>query len=420
MAPRRKRSQTSDLAQDAEKRLDAATAAPARQDDRIEPTIETSPAAPVETLSAPITDEPLEPGADGVVQSPDAHLNDEAVATPILTPEAIDTSPEDPARTAITPKPVLATSSAAASSAPRTDAPHIDAGRPLAGDRPRPTAKPRRRGRALLLLIAAAAGAGLVFSGVLPGVFGDDEVSEGHNPPPRLTDARTGTANRGLTTEPRTIARSEAKSASAESQEHLAALREDIAKASAQGDERVAALTKRLDTLEKQQNEKIADLAKRLETAEKRLGQGVTPTAAAAPTVPAATAPAQAAANTPPSDQETTGAITETTTDPVIASTDALSSPLPQPRPSDLGSIAIVRPQENRTDNAVARAPTSPVLRSWVLRDVYGDVALIEGRYGMIEVVEGSVLPGGGVVENIRRAGGRWIVTTNRGIIASR
>jgi hypothetical protein len=58
------------------------------------------------------------------------------------------------------------------------------------------------------------------------------------------------------------------------------------------------------------------------------------------------------------------------------------------------------------------------VLRSWVLRDVYDGVAVVEGRYGTFEVVEGSVMPGGGVVERIRRAGGRWIVVTDRGIIA--
>ena len=66
-------------------------------------------------------------------------------------------------------------------------------------------------------------------------------------------------------------------------------------------------------------------------------------------------------------------------------------------------------------------AATPPTVSGWAVRDVYRGVALIQGpRRGLIEVEAGDVIPGIGRVESIRKQDGHWIVTTSRGIIASR
>ena len=70
---------------------------------------------------------------------------------------------------------------------------------------------------------------------------------------------------------------------------------------------------------------------------------------------------------------------------------------------------------------ASSPAATPPTVPGWAVRDVYRGVALIQGpRRGLIEVEAGDVIPGIGRVESIRKQGGHWIVTTSRGIIASR
>lgn len=67
-----------------------------------------------------------------------------------------------------------------------------------------------------------------------------------------------------------------------------------------------------------------------------------------------------------------------------------------------------------------ARPPAPPVVSGWVVRDVRRGIALIEGRYGYIEVEPGDTLPGGGRIESIRKQDGRWVVVTSRGNIVSR
>jgi hypothetical protein len=61
-----------------------------------------------------------------------------------------------------------------------------------------------------------------------------------------------------------------------------------------------------------------------------------------------------------------------------------------------------------------------PVVQGWVLRRVYDGAALIEGRDGMIEVEPGSVAPGLGRIEGIKRQDGRWVVLTSRGLVVGR
>jgi Asp-tRNA(Asn)/Glu-tRNA(Gln) amidotransferase C subunit len=60
------------------------------------------------------------------------------------------------------------------------------------------------------------------------------------------------------------------------------------------------------------------------------------------------------------------------------------------------------------------------VLPDWILHAVRGSRALVENRHGdVFEISAGSVLPGLGRVEAIKRQGDDWVVVTARGIVAS-
>jgi hypothetical protein len=69
---------------------------------------------------------------------------------------------------------------------------------------------------------------------------------------------------------------------------------------------------------------------------------------------------------------------------------------------------------------STAPLPTGSVVEGWVLRNVYGGSALVEGRPGLIQVMPGDSLPGVGRVETITREDGRWVVVTERGLIVAR
>ncbi|MET0313765.1 MAG: hypothetical protein ABW275_05175 [Hansschlegelia sp.] len=66
---------------------------------------------------------------------------------------------------------------------------------------------------------------------------------------------------------------------------------------------------------------------------------------------------------------------------------------------------------------APAAAPSTPVVKGWTLREVYDDVAVLEGRRGTIEVERGATAPGVGRVKSIERRAGEWVVVTDRGLI---
>jgi hypothetical protein len=62
----------------------------------------------------------------------------------------------------------------------------------------------------------------------------------------------------------------------------------------------------------------------------------------------------------------------------------------------------------------------SLVVEGWSLRKVYGsDSALVEGRFGIVEVEPGDLVPGLGRIQEIKRQDGRWVVVTSRGLIVS-
>jgi hypothetical protein len=62
-------------------------------------------------------------------------------------------------------------------------------------------------------------------------------------------------------------------------------------------------------------------------------------------------------------------------------------------------------------------AAKPPIVEGWVIRKVYDGAALIEGRYGIVEVEPGMNLPGLGRIQDIKRQDGHWVVVTPKGLI---
>jgi hypothetical protein len=63
---------------------------------------------------------------------------------------------------------------------------------------------------------------------------------------------------------------------------------------------------------------------------------------------------------------------------------------------------------------------TDRILQDWVVQDVQNGRALVESRYGgVFDVGAGSMLPGVGRVDTIKRQDGQWLVLTERGTITS-
>jgi hypothetical protein len=67
-----------------------------------------------------------------------------------------------------------------------------------------------------------------------------------------------------------------------------------------------------------------------------------------------------------------------------------------------------------------ADGPRKPhLITNWVVRDVYGGIALLESARGTIEVAPGEIIPGAGRVKSIERRGTGWIVITSQGLVDS-
>jgi hypothetical protein len=82
--------------------------------------------------------------------------------------------------------------------------------------------------------------------------------------------------------------------------------------------------------------------------------------------------------------------------------------------PETTGSIS-APPQPADAPKIVDR-----ILQDWVVQDVRNGRALVENRYGGIfDVGTGSILPGVGHVDAVKRQDGQWLVLTARGTITS-
>jgi hypothetical protein len=92
--------------------------------------------------------------------------------------------------------------------------------------------------------------------------------------------------------------------------------------------------------------------------------------------------------------------------------------------PETTGSIA-PKTTAPMTTAPMTTPPAEPkivdrIVEDWVVQDVRGDRALVEGRNGsLFEVGAGSILPGVGRVEAVKRQDGQWVVVTARGVITS-
>jgi hypothetical protein len=85
------------------------------------------------------------------------------------------------------------------------------------------------------------------------------------------------------------------------------------------------------------------------------------------------------------------------------------------PSPEPTGSV----PPASGAIEPKAVTKTS-VVEGWSLRKVYGsDSALVEGRYGVVEIIPGDIVPGLGRIQEIKRQDGHWVVVTSRGLVVS-
>jgi hypothetical protein len=84
------------------------------------------------------------------------------------------------------------------------------------------------------------------------------------------------------------------------------------------------------------------------------------------------------------------------------------------------GALPASQPAAAATAPAPDTNVAGPVLKDWVVQDVHNGRALIESRYGAeFFVASGSVLPGLGTVQAVKRQNGEWVVVTTKGVITS-
>lgn len=76
-----------------------------------------------------------------------------------------------------------------------------------------------------------------------------------------------------------------------------------------------------------------------------------------------------------------------------------------------------------RTDlsKPTAVAETKPTtMAGWVIREVNGNTAVLEGPNGVWRANQGDTIPSIGKIDSIVRWGNRWIVATSKGLISTR
>jgi hypothetical protein len=94
-------------------------------------------------------------------------------------------------------------------------------------------------------------------------------------------------------------------------------------------------------------------------------------------------------------------------------------TPSPEPTGSIAPSPAAPAPAATAVDPKATPKPA--IVEGWTLRKVYGgEAALVEGRYGIVEIGPGDLVPGLGRIQEIKRQqDGHWAVMTSRGMIVS-
>ncbi len=148
-----------------------------------------------------------------------------------------------------------------------------------------------------------------------------------------------------------------------------------------------------------------------------RLGVGLRPGALLYPPAPAVAAPTPATATRCARLKLAELSAIKANLDTAVAQHD---EPIRQARGSARSARSAHAPRRNhgldRRRRAAARSRVTPkitdrILQDWVVQDVQNGRALVESRYGgMFDVGAGSVLPGVGRVDSIKRQDGQWLV----------
>ena len=96
----------------------------------------------------------------------------------------------------------------------------------------------------------------------------------------------------------------------------------------------------------------------------------------------------------------------------VVETTASLPAATQASAPAQTAALAAVTSESQKLSDRI--------LPDWVVHDVQNGHALVESRYGgLFAVSAGSVLPGIGRVDMIKRQDGHWVVLTARGAITS-
>ena len=96
----------------------------------------------------------------------------------------------------------------------------------------------------------------------------------------------------------------------------------------------------------------------------------------------------------------------------VVETTASLPAATQASAPAQTAALAAVTSESQKLSDRI--------LPDWVVHDVQNGHALVESRYGgLFAVSAGSVLPGIGRVDMIKRQDGHWLVLTARGTITS-
>jgi hypothetical protein len=115
-----------------------------------------------------------------------------------------------------------------------------------------------------------------------------------------------------------------------------------------------------------------------------------------------------------------------TTTATATSSAHETSKLRVQTPDSLLTKQATKAPQPTTVERTVSTKPapvpeTRPTtIKGWIIREVNGATAVLEGPNGVWKATRGDTVPGVGKIDSIVRWGNRWIVATSRGLISTR
>jgi len=89
--------------------------------------------------------------------------------------------------------------------------------------------------------------------------------------------------------------------------------------------------------------------------------------------------------------------------------------------PENMIAQAVAAQREEKDPPHLTAVPeTRPgTIEGWTVRRVDGGTAVLEGPGGVFQVRQGDTVPGVGRVDSIVLWGGRWIVSTATGLIAT-